>query len=446
MVNGYLTADEIIEKTVHLMNSKTGLISATNEVLLESGNPEIIVYSSMLSKLENSRSHIKLRINDGLAMAGSGSSTSRKYAKAKAICEALERYCNISYNPADVKVATRNELGESAVDLSRFPKGTKEEYALPTQSYSQADNDKRIRWVKGHSLTSGESLWVPFSCVYISTPFEFPGETFFIPISTGSAIAGNFERAVVSGALEVIERDALSLTWLQEFPLKRIDYSSCKNPEFWQRLQSIEKSGIKQSFFDATMEHGFPTVYAVQEAPNSDLNLLVMAATRYNIEDAMIRVMDEAISSRTAIEHLVRQPKLYDPTDFSSFTRLTDGAVYYGDKSNSHAFDFLMKKPVDIALEDTTSITVENEVDMLNEIIARFKKNDMDLIVVDISVPQLKEVGLRAVRVVVPELMPLTTDHSMKFSATQRIYDVAKKLGYDSKAFGELNNNPQPFA
>ncbi|MCC2616145.1 YcaO-like family protein [Aestuariibacter halophilus] len=446
MKNGYLSADEILQRTAHLIGARTGLIAPPNEIRLEGGNPEVLVYTSMLSALDKALPHIELQNQDGLPMAGSGSSTTREYAKAKAICEALERYCNISYDSSKVVVTTADELGDKAVDLDSFPIGSDEEYANPAGSHFRPRRDQNMRWYKCYSLTAGKDVWVPFSSVYISTPFSYSAEAFTVPISTGSAIAGNYERAVVSGALEVMERDALSITWLQSLPLKQIDYSGCTNPEFWQRLHSIQASGIEQTFYDATMDYGLPTVYALQKAPNSDLNLLVMAATRFNMEDAMIRVMDEACSSRTALEHLVRKPKLFDPNDFASFTRLTDGAVFYGDKKNEHVFDFLMKNPDSIALEDTASIDVRDEHHMLQELIERCHRYNLDLIVADMTIPQLQEIGLYVVRVIIPQLMPLTTNYNMKYSKTPRLYSTPANLGFDVQPLEKLNPWPQPFA
>ena len=446
MKNGYLSAEEILERTAHLIGGRTGLIEPPVEIRLEGGNPEVLVYTSMLSALDKAAPHIQLQSQDGLPMAGSGSSTTRDYAKAKAICEALERYCNISYDNNKVVVAKASELGDDAVDLDTFPVGSDEEYANPSASHFRPRTDKNMRWYKCYSLTAGKEVWVPFSSVYISTPFSYSAEAFTVPISTGSAIAGNYERAVVSGALEVMERDALSITWLQSLPLKKIDYSGCTNPEFWQRLHSIESSGIEQTFYDATMDYGLPTVYALQKAEHSDLNLLVMAATRFNMEDAMIRVMDEACSSRTALEHLVRKPKLYNPDDFSTFTRLTDGAVYYGDKQNEHVFDFLTKNPEIITLENTANINVKDENHMLEELIERCHDNNLDLIVADMTIPQLQEIGLYVVRVIIPQLMPLTTNFNMKYSMTERLYSTPEKLGFDVKSAAQLNPWPQPFA
>lgn len=444
-MNGYLSADEIIERTAELIDARTGLITPPQELPAESGNPEIIVYSSTLARLQQASSHIELRADDGLVMAGSGSSVNRDLARAKAICEALERYCNISYDPDAVRVASRDELGDDALDLNLFHRGHSSEYKI-VSSHTPPDNGQPIRWVRGLSLVTGRKLWVPFSAVYISTPYKYPGETFVIPISTGSALAASYERAAVAGTLELVERDTLSLVWLQKLALRRIDFSCCRNQALLARARSIEDAGIEQHFFDATTDLGFPTAYLIQVAPGRDLHVLVMAATRLNMEEAMIRVMDEASSSRVALENLARKPPMYDPNDYRTFTRLTDGAVFYGDPANIGAFDFLLANPSSVKLADIPARSAIDDAAMLAGSIESFRRSGLELVCVDITTPVLARTGLRAVRMVAPQLMPLTINHNMKYGGTPRLYEAPVRMSHPVRGFEDLNPHPQPFA
>ncbi len=444
-VNGYLTPEDIFARTAELLDARTGLVNPPMELPADSGSAQIIVYSSALSRLQNALPHIELRADDGLIMSGSGSSVRRGPARAKAVCEALERYCNISYDPAAIRVATRNELGDAALDLSLFHRGQDSEYKA-VSSHIRASDELKMRWVKGSSLVTGRELWVPFSAIYIATPYKYPGEAFVIPISTGSGLAASYARAAVAGTLELVERDTLSLVWLQKMRLKRIDISASRNVELVERARMIAQSGIEQFFFDATTDIGFPTAYLIQRAPGRSLHILVMAATRLNMEDAIIRVMDEASSSRIALESLARQPKLYRAEDFRSFTRLTDGAVFYGDPANEHAFDFLLRDHQTVALEDIGSQRVAKDTEMMDEVVAAFRRSELELICVDLTTPQLKRIGLRSVRMLAPQLMPLTINYNMKYGATPRLYQAPQRMGLEVHGFDALNPWPQPFA
>lgn len=303
-----------------------------------------------------------------------------------------------------------------------------------------------MRWVQGFSLISGRSQWVPVSAVFISSPFRYPGEAFTLPISTGSALAASYEQATVSGICEVIERDGLMLTWLQQLSLPQIDYSSCADPAFWQRMDRIADAEVQQYFFDATTDLGVGTVYALQVAPRSPLAVLVMASTRLNPTEALIKVMDEASASRIALEQLVHQPARFQPDDYRTFTRLTDGAVFYGDMARFSAFDFLFQGTQRRPLTALRNLATGNPATDLDRLIEIFRQRNLELLVVDITLPQVRAVDLYAVKVVAPQLMPLVTNHSMRFTATPRLYDAPRRMGYRVRAPQELNPWPQPFA
>jgi Uncharacterized conserved protein len=164
------------------------------------------------------------------------------------------------------------------------------------------------------------------------------------------------------------------------------------------------------------------------------------------MEDAIIRVMDEASSSRIALEALARQPPLYRPDDFRSFTRLTDGAVFYADPANEHAFDFLLRDAPVVNLDELQTPRVASDVEMIDHVVASFQRSGLELVCVDLTTPQLSQVGLRSVRMLAPQLMPLTINYNMKYGATPRLYQAPERMGLKVHAFDELNSWPQPFA
>jgi ribosomal protein S12 methylthiotransferase accessory factor len=446
MLRTLLTAEEIIACVQPFASKRTGMIQPSFELPLVTGNPEIAVFTSPLCNTAQLSELYKLESNDGLALAGASASIHRQQAHAKAYCEALERYCNVVFDPASVIVATRNELGDDAVDLELFPRCSDDEYRQPYNFLQPPSNTAKMRWVQGYSLISGQPRWVPLSAVYISSAFHYPGEAFTLPISTGSALAAGFEQATVSGICEVIERDALMMTWLHQLPLPQIDVSACANPEFWERMERVQAAGIQQYFFDATTDLGVCTVYALQIAPQGRLTALVMAATKLDPNEAISKVLDEASASRVAIEQLVMQPPRFNPEDPRTFTSLSDGAVFYGDRANLPAFDFLLEHDRRRDLAELPMLATGNVEEELDRLIDLFRAQDLELLVVDITVPQVREVGLYAVKVIAPQLMPLITNHNMRFTATPRLYQAPGRMGYPARAAHALNNWPQPFA
>jgi ribosomal protein S12 methylthiotransferase accessory factor len=176
---------------------------------------------------------------------------------------------------------------------------------------------------------------------------------------------------------------------------------------------------------------------------------MAMAATRFDIEEAMVRVVDEASSSRAAIAPLTRQPRPYDASDYRTFTRLTDGAVYYADPANRPAFDFMLNSPARVKLADLKArqpAAPASDRDMLDRLVGRFQQLGYELCVVDQTAGPVADCGLHTVRVVAPELLPLNVNYNLRYAATPRMFEAPARMGYPTRSYAEFNRWPQPFA
>jgi ribosomal protein S12 methylthiotransferase accessory factor len=76
------------------------------------------------------------------------------------------------------------------------------------------------------------------------------------------------------------------------------------------------------------------------------------------------------------------------------------------------------------------------------------QQRGLDAIVVDVTLPEVLQAGLRVVRVIVPGLIPLTFGHRYAAKGGPRLYTVPVTLGYASRGLAEadLNPAPHPFA
>jgi ribosomal protein S12 methylthiotransferase accessory factor len=443
----FLSPEEIESLVKPFVNNRVGLMAEAVELVRPHGHPDICVYSADLSKMQRLHEHLYMP-SRSTGIGGAGSSAQRDVARAKCYCEALERYSNVVYDAKRVIVASRKELGDAAVDLTSFAQGSAQEYQSTHERniFVPPNNNLPIRWVPGYSLITGEERFVPFVSVYVGAPYQYPGESFMLPISTGSALAASYEQAIVSGICEVVERDALMITWLQSLPLPHINAAEVDHPDFQDRLQRIERGGVKQYFFDATLDLGIPTIYALQINPQARVAALVMASTKLDPIQAMIRVMDEAAPSRLAISNWTNAPHRFKPEDFRTFNALEDGAIYYGDASRLSAFDFLLNSP---HVRHATDIPQRESGDVQQDLaglVDDFRARQLDLFVVDMTPKPIQDIGLCAVKVVAPQLIPLAVDYNLRYTASPRLYDVPPQMGYAAKPAHQLNPNPQPFA
>ncbi|MDT7779124.1 MAG: ribosomal protein methylthiotransferase accessory factor [Acidobacteriota bacterium] len=441
----FYTASEIVERVMPLVGKRTGMVGPSVEIPLTAGNAEICVYGAPVPNLQPLSRLLEITNEDG-SVSGTGASLYRELAHAKAYCEALERYCNVVPGAKPIIVATRDELGEDAVDMELFPRCSDEEYAHPRNTLVPPNNKAKMRWVEGYSLIDGRPQWVPLVSAYVGIPFEYPDEVFSLPISTGCALAASYEQAVASGIGEAIERDALMLAWYHRLPLPRVDVSAYTDPEFLERMRRVERAGVRQIFFDATTDLGVATIYALQIAPNSPLYALLMAATRLRPSDTLSKVIEEAAGSRFGLEKSLQQPLSFDVRDYRNFRRLTDGALFYGDPANFKAFDFLFKGAGERRIEELPVLETGDPEANLARLVDIFRQRNLELLVVDLTLPQVRDIGMYVVKVIAPQLVPLSPDYNARFTAMPRLYEAPARMGYPVKAPHELNPWPQPFA
>ncbi|MCP4989104.1 MAG: hypothetical protein GY928_24505 [Colwellia sp.] len=375
------------------------------------------------------------------AIGGAGADTNPELAWIRAIMEGGERYATLASDDNDFITSTGNELGASALDLDTIPRCSKKELANPKCTYVAPDKSKPIRWVKGYSLTNKCEKLVPavMSHLYLNPS---PAEKFWQMISTGVAAHVTLEAALNGAICEVVERDAIAMTWLAKLPLSKIQLPAVAPATLAPNLSVLNQGLVKHYCFDATTDVGIPTVYAVQTLEGCDrMAQYVNCSTEFDASVAYAKTIREAGPARVVFEDG------YTPPDnVEDFQSLYDGAAYLGRPEHRHEFNFLLNTPNQIDLASVKLAAPSDDKGRLNFLINRLREMDMEIIAVDLTTDELRELGIWVVRVVIPGLMPMSVDYRAKFLGTPRLYNYYKKAGFGTITEEDINRAPQPFA
>ncbi len=334
------------------------------------------------------------------SLEGAGGSIDADEARLKAIAEGLERYSSCAYSEQQFIWATARELGSEALDLDTVPRCSENELAHPRCPLIAPDKDAPMRWVRGISLHDGHAVWVPSVMVYLHIPYMSRGERFWLPISTGCAAHTTLERALVGAICEVIERDAIALTWLQQLPLPRVEIDQV--PAFlapYLERNERAQEAVEHYYFDATTELGVPTIYSLHLSPhNKKLVALVMCSTELDAAVAIAKVARELASSRIALQaHREHRQQVDD------FLNVFDGASYMAAPERLPAFDFLLRSPVRRKLSEIKSIGTGDNRQNLVGLLQRLKAHHKEVFAIDISTDEALRVGMRVVRCLFPD-------------------------------------------
>jgi len=364
-------------------------------------------------------------------------------ARLLAIAEGAERYAANQFTTAGVVVASANALGhrERILDPARYPRCSAAEYADPECPLRPFDPDAPIRWTKGVDLRDGGDVWVPLVMAAYRAGHAMPAEHFWSGISTGYAVHTDPAAALFGGISEVVERDMISLIWLQRLRPPRIPVAALP-AEVRGIVAASRRRFVETVLFDATSDVGIPLVYVVQRAPYDDVaHTLVGCGAGLTVAEAARKALLETVGFRSVVHD-----------DSGTGTEIDDivaGAREMGVRERAAAFDFLLSgdDPGPAAAPWTDpgpyaadpAAAVARAVDRLAEL-------DMAVVAVDRTTAELASVGLVAVNVIIPDLQPMTFADKAQYRGHPRLYDGPARMGYPVHPEEELSPWPQPFA
>ena len=424
-----------------LVHPRCGFVPRINLSLTDADEPLLVGATAVVGNSGGLRGAF---VNSGQtrhAVHGSGTGFTENEAIIPTLAEALERHAASTFYDDQFSWLAADSIQGRVLDLDTLPRCSTREMQEPHCSLTWPVKDKPIRWVQGLCLQTGEVISVPAVMVYSHAGWRGPQERFWLPISTGCAAHSSYKEAVVSGICEAVERDAISLIWLQQLALPRIciDAIGPAVAPFWD-LCLRGSADIEYHFFDATTDVGLPTIYGVQVSRHHPYaRTIVACSTALNFDHALAKVIKDLIFFKRSFmaERILSQST-------KSFTGLLDGAAYMAKPEQAPAFNFLLLSSRTVSLKELSRQHLS--LSTLEAVLQRLEALKMQSVVVDLTTDEAIRAGLCVVRVLIPELQPLSLQTAAQFLAHPRLYTAPKAMGYDVKDEVDLNPWPQPFA
>jgi ribosomal protein S12 methylthiotransferase accessory factor len=440
-----VTSPELLQ--IGALVSPYGLVSRTTALPVADGDPDFAIRVSNIGNPSKVLRSLRDWTNNGDLgnMHGVGSALTSERARLISIAEALERYSVCSWHDDEILDAAEEDLTEEFASPTRWPRCSVREFARDDCGLVPYDPAIPIRWVRAWSLTRQRPVLVPAIAVYLHMAPQSRSERFTRGITTGAAVHSDIRSAVLGGLLEVVERDALSLAWLQRLRLPRLSV----DPELLEPLmRSYHATGtarhLEVRLFDATTDFGIPVVYAVQLSSNEDqLAQIVGATCDVDPQRAVGKVYRELAAVRVALRECVGDQPVRRPDD--GVVSVTGSAAYNASIERRPAFRHLLEGERDVrSLAEMPNLSIE--ADPLATAVSLLAARGAEVLVVDITTDEARQVGMRAVKVLVPEAIPLSFIHSERYLGTPRLYTAPTAMGHKSHAEQMLNPEPQPAA
>jgi ribosomal protein S12 methylthiotransferase accessory factor len=416
----------------------TGLVRSLEECLCAGTDPRHFRFAC-----EVGRGHGLLGSSlDHLSGIG-GAGLTRSDAAAASVGEAIERY-SATYVPHErIVVASARELGDEAVAPERFALFSEAQHAASGFRFRPFTAETRVPWVAGWSLRDGERAWLPAELVFLADCVPAEGSRIGYATSSGMACAEQLDDALVRGLCEVLERDAFMIVWASRLSLPHLDWSA------HDALDALDQKlfaglGLGYAAIDLSPVHSVPMVLGVVRAPGGFAGALgVGAGTAPTVERAWWKALSEAFAARSASAKLalVHDGDAGSDRGVESFE---DHIRHYADHGHAAAADFLDASMVRAEAASIEPLDGDSPAGHVAALCGRVESAGSSAYAVDVTSPDVRELGLTVVKVLAPELCALDVVHGARFLGGRRLYRGAFERGLSSTPLAEQDVNPDP--
>lgn len=285
---------------------------------------------------------------------------------------------------------------------------------------------------------------------------------------TTSGSAGYFDtdNALLSAILEMIQRDAFLVYWLNSISPKKIDVAnyilSNKNAgEKFEQLKGLyentKRYNIGLFFLDTTSDLAIPSVtcVAVIDDGNGNKKEGLGACSGFDIDSILLGAMTEALSvlSDNYKKEVHILDTEYKPFSDKNLKREERLKIYCDNKDLKQFkyFEFFINSKVEISINDFM-FSVKNvkqdttsRLEYLKKIFLDIKKEnkEFNLSYVEIKNKLLKEFDYKVIRVISDYFYNLYLDESYADPNHPRLKEFIKNKGLESES--KLNIWPHPF-
>ncbi|MFC8765882.1 YcaO-like family protein [Streptomyces sp. NPDC057193] len=375
---------------------------------------------------------------DSRAVLGSaGTSLDPDEALRRALGEAVERY--------------------SSLDFCRFIDPilmAPSEGSLPLPKCASIENCPnylkdlsivgRIPYVMMQNLADGTPCEVPAAWVQLGFQTKPEDPCISLPISTGSAFDFKLSRAIWKGLCEATERDAMMLMWWLRLVPRRLTLRDCLPEPIDRRIANLERAGLRAHIFDITSDINIPTMFCLVCGPSYPY-MTAGAGCGSDPIVACTKSIDEAVSVRVSANWDYWSREIPSFVDFEWVRHLDDHMMLYASWSESPAADFLLNSSEEVSfaeLLDRGWIKEPPGMAGMRALAHSLTEYGLTVLWQDQTVPDIEDIGY-VVKVFVPEFIPLSQDHRVRWLGSPRMQEKAKQKNIPSDTY---NDFPHPFS
>jgi ribosomal protein S12 methylthiotransferase accessory factor len=427
----------------YLVDSRVGIMQEVGEKPGEAGTPDFFHYYGRACNTQ------VFAGQDNFAHTG-GASTQREIAFAKAVGEGVERYCSAIYDLEQLPLSSFQDAPFRCVDPSSFALYSQAQYDEPGFRLVPFTPATPVRWTPAVHPPTGEIWHVPAVMIYV--PYFFrdakAGSPVAQSISTGLACHVGWDRAVRSGICEVVERDAFTLFWQARITSPQIRVETLDDSNYGL-VRRFEEVGYTVVLLNLTTDVGIPTVLSILCSASRNAPARVFAAaSSLNPTEAVRKSLEELAHTRRYSQLLMSNmpPVVSRPPLYEDIEDQVGHLGYWANHDNVSPDDFYLAGEQRISLDELPDHSTGDPAADVRQLCAMIEAVGHQVLVADLTTPDVRALGLSVVHALVPGFHPLYMGHLSRALGGNRLWSVPQKMGYPgiTPANGD-NPLPHPY-
>lgn len=388
-----------------LENKYTGIIRqiislkdlASKELTRKMGSYEVL-----LSRFQNPVFYLYPHV--GFLDTAVGSDFSFNTALTKIIFETIERYSVLSIPKSQPdKIGTHKQLEGKAINPDRFWRYDSEQLLKNKFPFKEIKKTSRFRWRKMFSPILENTL-VPEDFIYIN--FEKPSP-YHSNTTSGCAADVNIDNACLRAVLELIERDNVMRHWAKGESMPQFDLSTAKG-EIKENIDFVNNLGFDIKIINCSrLESVYTFIIFLVNKSALRPRVMITSACALKPEEAILKGFNEAIGGilislvleETTKPRYLKTNEIEDPRDHAN---------YYRDPKTFKVLKHFYESSGTFSLADLKNKNYgDNALSIVKNLLLHLKRLGIDVYFIDQTFSPLKKFGVKVIRAVSPELMPL---------------------------------------
>ena len=380
---------------------------------------------------------------------GFGASFSHSIALMKAAGEAAERHSISCFDRTSFVAGSFSEVapGLNPDDFRFF--SADQLMSEPLSRFAWKSTD-RFLWVDGENLSTGAPTKLPAQLVYLSHARNL-GEKreMVVGTSTGAASGRTVSESILGGMLELMERDAFMIHYLQKIPGVRIDLRT--SALFSEIEHYLGRFKLELQVYVLETDLPVVTIMSVLlDRSNSDVvspRMSVGLKCSLSLDRAILGAIEESIQTRPWIRGLLQDAQLgkteavVEAVDDCIINRAMQWES--PDLLKTASFFTESERCVELAvLEKRVAARCVSGLEQLLEFCARAGHS---VYRVDVTIPAVREHGLVVSRVLMPTLQQFYLEEPYIPLGCARWKTVPRTLGLVESVREVPNNIPHFF-